>query len=164
MLKSETLLPEFDHEMATTRAFFQRLPLQKMDWQPHPKSGTLGWLANHIRELPAWVPNLLTTDSIDMSSFQPPTQLVTIEEILARFDKNVADARAAIVATSDEAFMKPWSLLFNGQTIFSMPRIAVLRTMVTSHMIHHRAQLGLYFRLNDVPVPSTYGPSADEKM
>lgn len=164
MAKSDVLLPEFDHEMATTRTFLGRIPVEKLGWQPHPKSGTLGWLVNHIMGIPSWVPDLMTTDSVDMASFQHSAPITIREDILAQFDKNVAAARAAIAATADETFLKPWSLLAGGKTVFSMPRIAVLRTMVTSHIIHHRAQLGVYFRLNDVPVPQTYGPSADEPM
>jgi uncharacterized damage-inducible protein DinB len=164
---SEAILPEFDHETANTRKVLERCPEDKFGWKPHPKSFALGALATHIVNLTGWTVDTIGKDSFDV---QPPgapqykeEPAKTRQELLERFDKNVASARAAIAGASDEHLMKPWSLLAGGQTIFTMPRIACLRGFVFNHTIHHRAQLGVYLRLNDVPVPAIYGPSADEQ-
>jgi uncharacterized damage-inducible protein DinB len=167
MALSDAILPEFDHEMANTRKTLERVPDGKFQWQPHQKSYTVQKLASHLANIPAWTPYTLQHDSLDMApkdgpSFTTP-QGSSAKEILEWFDKNVADARASIAKTSDAEFMKPWSLLSGGKTILTMPKIAVLRGFILSHNIHHRAQLGVYFRLLDIPVPSTYGPSADEQ-
>ncbi|HEY0003810.1 MAG TPA: DinB family protein [Pyrinomonadaceae bacterium] len=166
MRLSETLLPEFDHEMANTRKTLERVPEDRLGWKPHEKSTPMGGLATHLANLPSWTVHTLKKDSIDIAPVGGPPlraeQLNSREEFLATFDKNVAEARAAIAEASDEEFFKPWSLLHGGKTVFTMPRMAVLRGMVMNHNIHHRAQLGVYLRLNDVAVPSIYGPSADE--
>jgi len=166
MALSDSLLPEFDHEMANTRKTLERVPEEKFAWKPHEKSTALGRLASHLAEIPGWVPHTLEQDSFDVS---PPggtahqsLQAQTRAELLQMFDKNVAAARALISSTSDERLRKPWTLLSGGKTVFSLPRIAVLRGFVMNHSIHHRAQLGVYLRLNGVPVPAIYGPSADE--
>lgn len=163
---SQGLLGEFDYEMDATRKTLERVPEGKFDWKPHPKSGTLGWLASHLAELPGWAAITLQQDSFDMA---PPggapaktEPARTREELLERFDRSRAEARAAIAATSDAEFGKSWALLQGGKTLFQMPKIAVLRSFVMNHLIHHRAQLGVYLRMNDVPVPAIYGPSADE--
>ncbi|GAC1403198.1 MAG: hypothetical protein NVSMB56_18170 [Pyrinomonadaceae bacterium] len=163
---SDAILPEFDQEMASTRKTLERVPEDKFDWQPHQKSMTLKRLAIHLAEMPSWAVHTIEKDSIDLSppDGQPHQQPTadSRDEILAMFDKNIADARAAIASVSDEELMKSWSLLHGGNTILTMPKIAVIRTWVMNHNIHHRAQLGVYLRLNDVPVPAIYGPSADE--
>lgn len=163
---SESLLPEFDHEMAGTRKTLERVPDDKFGWKPHEKSWVMGGIATHLATLPQWATMAITQDSIDIN---PPggepyrnPELKTREEVLAVFDKNLTEARAAIAGASDETLMQPWSLLSGGETLMTMPRIAVLRTWVMNHAIHHRAQLGVYLRLNGVPVPALYGPSADE--
>lgn len=166
MAISQALLPEFDNEMAITRKTLERVPADKFDWQPHPKSMTLGRLAQHVSEIPGYAVITIAQSEFDLAPpgappFQPPP-VGTKEEILNTFDKSVQEARAAIEDASDEHLMQTWSLLKGGQVVFSMPRVGILRTMVMNHLIHHRAQLGVYLRLNDVPVPSTYGPSADE--
>lgn len=162
----DALLPEFDQEMASTRKVLERCPEDKFGWKPHQKSFSMGSLATHIVNMTGW-----TVDTIDKDSFdvQPPgappykeEPVKSQKELLERFDKNVTSARAAIAGASDEHLMKPWSLLAGGQTLFTMPRIACLRGFVMNHTIHHRAQLGVYLRLNDIPVPAIYGPSADE--
>jgi len=163
---SETLLPEFDLEMANTRKTLARVPDDKLDWKPHEKSTTMRGLATHLSNLVGWTVYTIDRDSLDIAPvgegpFRVPPVNST-EEALAVFDKNVAAAREALAGASDEHLLKPWSLLMGGKTIFTMPRIATLRGMVMNHTIHHRAQLGVYLRLNDVPVPSIYGPSADE--
>jgi uncharacterized damage-inducible protein DinB len=160
------LLPEFDQEMALTRKFLERVPEDKFAWKPHEKSMSLGYLAAHLCEAPGWAVPTLTQDSLDLAppggpAFQP-TRTSSRKETLDLFDTNVAAGRAAIACASDEDLMKPWSLLMGGQVIFTLPRIGVMRSMIMNHIVHHRAQLGVYFRLNDVPVPATYGPSADE--
>jgi len=163
---SAALLPEFDHEMATTRKTLERVPEDKFDWAPHQKSMKLGHLASHIAEMPSWGAVGLKQDSRDLAPVGGPAfeQFLGASraQVLERFDKNVATARAAIAEAGDQEYMKPWSLLRSGQTLMTMPKVAVVRTFVMNHIIHHRGQLSVYLRLNDVPVPSIYGPSADE--
>lgn len=165
MTLSEMLLPEFDREMASTRKTLERVPADKLDWQPHAKSTTMRELATHLSNIPTWASYGVTRDSLDIAPQGNPLRAAPIasaQEAVALFDKNVATARAAVAGASDELLAQPWTLLRDGQTIFTMPKMAVLRNFVLNHMIHHRAQLGVYLRLNDVPVPSIYGPSADE--
>jgi uncharacterized damage-inducible protein DinB len=166
MTYSETILPEFDQEMAKTRKVLERVPEDKLSWKPHPKSNTIGWNAIHLAELPGWVERTLTKSAVDIApadgeQYQFPN-LTTRREILESFDQHVAAAREAIAAVKDEVLMQPWSLLKAGETVFSMPRAMVIRVIVLNHIIHHRAILCVYLRLNDVPVPGMYGPSADE--
>jgi uncharacterized damage-inducible protein DinB len=166
MKLSDVLLPEFDQEMANTRKTLERVPENQPDFKPHPKSMPLARLAGHVAELPMWGVTTLSQDSFDFAPagappFQP-TVMTSRAKLLELFDDGVAKARAALAAASDEAWQKPWSLLSGGQTIFTLPKLAVFRGFVMSHLIHHRAQLGVYLRLNNVPVPSIYGPSADE--
>ncbi|MCX6623308.1 MAG: DinB family protein [Acidobacteria bacterium] len=163
---SEGLLAEYDQETANTRKVLERSPEDKFGWQPHPKSWPMANLLTHLVNMLQWGAMTLTTDSFD---YAPPgatpykEEPVTSQaELLERFDKNVKETRAAIEATSDEVFVQPWSLLAGGAVVFTMPKVAVFRSMIMNHMIHHRAQLTLYLRLNDIPVPGLYGPSADE--
>jgi uncharacterized damage-inducible protein DinB len=158
---SAVLLPEFDHEMATTRRTLERVPDDKLDWKPHERSMTLGRLASHLAELPSFAVAGLNLDTIDMGGYKP-WQGVSRAEILAVFDKNVAEARAAIAAASEEKYMSNWSLLVGGKTVMTMPKIAVVRSFMLNHTIHHRGQFAVYLRLNNIAVPSIYGPSADE--
>jgi uncharacterized damage-inducible protein DinB len=166
MSLSDSLLPEFDQEMASTRKTLERIPDDKFDWKPHEKSTTLGGLATHLGNIPSWAMYTLKQDSLDLAPEGKPAMQLDMaksrEELLATFDDNIKNARAAIAGANDQEFMKPWSLLRTGKTLLTLPKIAVLRGFVLSHMIHHRAQLGVYLRLNDIPVPSIYGPSADE--
>ncbi len=166
MALSEALLPEFDHEMANTRKTLERVPDDKFAWKPHEKSGTMGWLAGHLANIPSWANFTINQDSLDLAPQGAPVQPLppanSRKELLDTFDKNVAAARAAIAGASDPQLVKPWSLLKNGNPILTMPRIAVLRSFVMNHSIHHRAQLGVYLRLNNIPLPAIYGPSADE--
>jgi uncharacterized damage-inducible protein DinB len=164
MTISETLLPEYDQEIANTRQFLERVPAQDAAWKPHPKSASLGALAVHVATIPAWVAVTLTTRELDLSTVPPPPQFTTAEALLASFEKFAAEGRAAIARTSDADFAVPWSLKGGGRTYFTAPRAAVLRSFVMSHLIHHRAQLGVYLRLRDVPLPSCYGPTADTRM
>lgn len=164
---SAALLPEFDQEMANTRKSLERIPGDKLGWKPHEKSPSLGWLATHLAVLPSWAVVTLERDSLDLGTpgSAPAAVSATTSptDALTMFDKNVTEARAAIAAATDELLMQPWSLIAGGKTIFTLPKAAVLRSFVMSHMIHHRAQLGLYLRLNDIAVPAIYGPSADEQ-
>jgi len=160
------LLPEFDQEMATTRKTLERVPEDKFTWKPHEKSMPMGRLAGHIAELSGWLVDVMTKEEFD---FRPPGGEprqafvpTSKQQLLDAFDKMVPEARAAIADSNDEDYSKLWSLKAGGQTMFSMPRIVVIRTFVLNHVVHHRAQLGVYLRLNDIPVPSVYGPSADE--
>ncbi len=166
MAIKESILPEFDHEMATTRKLLERVPEAKADWQPHPKSMTLGKLSIHVATLPQWAITTMKQTELDMNppGGEPMKQAVfeSTAAMLATFDAKVREARAAIAAAEDKDFMVPWAFKNGGQVIFSMPRVAVLRSFVTNHLIHHRGQLSVYLRLNDVPIPSIYGPSADE--
>lgn len=159
---SQAILPEFDQEMAGARRTLERVPEDKFGWRPHEKSMTLGRLAQHIAEMPGWVKPTLELDSLDFAqSYQAPP-IPSRAQMLEEFDKSVAEARALLAAAGDERLAQPWSLSMGGKVLFTMPRMAVLRGMIMNHLIHHRAQLCVYLRLNDVPVPGLYGPSADE--
>ncbi len=167
MTYAQTILPEFDHEMANTRKVLERVPDDKLHWRAHPKSNTIGWNANHLAELPGWSVSILTQPNYDFAPvggerYQSP-KLGSRHEILELFDRNVAAARQALANVKDEAMGDQWSLLAGGQPIFTMPRAAVVRGFLLSHMIHHRAILTVYLRLNDIPVPALYGPSGDEE-
>lgn len=160
---AQSLLPEFDHEFATLRKTLERVPEGKGDFAPHPKSMPMGRLAGHLAELGGWVNSTLEADELDFGKMDyKPFIPGSTAELVAKLDATVAKARAVLAATSDADMMKPWTLRSGEQVYFTMPKVAVLRSFVMNHMIHHRAQLGVYLRLNDVPVPSTYGPSADE--
>jgi uncharacterized damage-inducible protein DinB len=162
---SEILLPEFDQEMGNTRKTLERVPMNNPDWKPHKKSMALGYLARHVATLPDWITETINRDSWDVAPLEGEKYQVpaasNAEELLALFDKSIAAARSAIAGASDEHLAKSWSLLAGGQVIFTVQRFSAVRTLI-NHGIHHRAQLGVYLRLNDVPVPALYGPSADE--
>ncbi len=163
---AETILPEFDQEMANTRKVLERVPENLLDWQAHPRSHTIGWNANHLVEIPGWVEEWLRSPSWDFAPiggepYQSP-KLTSRQEILDLFDRNVATARKAIAAAKDDQMTQPWSLVKAGTTLFTMPRATVIRTFVLNHLIHHRAILCVYLRLNNIPVPGMYGPSGDE--
>lgn len=159
---SQSLLGEFDMEMTHTRKTLERVPEGRSEFRPHPKSMTLGRLAGHLAEMPMWAHTTLGQDSLDLAGGGAGAVMTTREETLAQFDQHVQKARAMLAGCSDADMMKTWTLKHGDQTILALPRVAVLRGFVISHMIHHRAQLGVYLRMNDVAVPSVYGPSADE--
>jgi uncharacterized damage-inducible protein DinB len=167
MTIAASLLPEFDYEMAGTRRVLERVPMAKGSWAPHERSMPMGRLATHIAELPDWFVKVLTTDELHlMPPGSPPYKgqvLDSTEAVLALFDKNVAEARRAIAATDDAAFGAPWTFKARGQVVFTRPRRDVYSTTVLNHILHHRGQLTVYLRLNEVPVPGLYGPSADER-
>ncbi len=162
---SQMLLPEFDHEMANTRKVLERFPEGKNSYKPHEKSMELGRLAGHVAQLPEWATMTLTTESLNFEPSQyKPFIPSSRQELLDMFDQSVAAARQQIAAASDESLGKTWTLSMAGNPVMSLPRAAVLRGMVMNHIIHHRAQLGVYLRLNNIAVPGVYGPSADEPM
>ncbi|CAN5303360.1 hypothetical protein BH10PLA2_BH10PLA2_31020 [soil metagenome] len=166
MTYAESILPEFDREMANTRKVLERVPEDKLDWQVHPKSHTLGWNANHLPEILGWVHGVIAAPSWDISPiggepYQSPN-LTSREAILDLFDRNVAAARTAIAAAKDDQMTQPWALLQAGKPLFTMSRTAMIRGFVLNHLIHHRATLCVYLRLNNIPVPGMYGPSGDE--
>jgi len=156
------LLPEFDQEMANTRKILERVPEDKLDFKPHEKSMTMRRLAGHVAEMPMWAKTTIDLDVLELQPGMQPNEPKTRKELLDNFDKQVAEARAAIAGVSDENLARIWTLKYRGQEIIAQPRTAVLRGMVMNHMIHHRAQLGVYLRLNEVELPGMYGPSADE--
>lgn len=164
---AESLLPEFDHEMANTRRLLQLVPTAEAGWRPHPKSYPLGDLAAHIATIPLWGRMVLQEPELDLGSPANASiarvQFTTVPELLDQFDRHVREARAALASTSDAAMGVTWTLKNAGSTVFSMPRVAVLRGFVLSHLIHHRGQLSVYLRLRDVPLPSIYGPTADTR-
>jgi uncharacterized damage-inducible protein DinB len=162
----DALLPEFDHEMASTRKALERVPETNLDWAPHPKSMKLGRLAGHLAELPSLAAAAIAMEALDFRAPgappREPTVMTSRQQVLGLFDKNVAAARAAIAGASDADLAKIFTLSAGGKKIFSLPRAAALRGFVINHVIHHRGQLTVYLRLNNVSVPSIYGPSADE--
>lgn len=166
MAIKDALLPEFDHEMGTTRRLLERVPEPDLHWRPHEKSFDLGSLAAHIANLPNWVVMTCEQSALDLDSFgeearpQPPA---SVSDLLERFDASVARARRTIDAQTDGALLAPWTLKQGGHEVFTMPRAAVLRSFVMNHVIHHRGQLSVYLRLRNVPLPSIYGPTADEE-
>ena len=158
----DALLPEFDHEMTVTRKLLERVPDERLDWKPHQKSYSLGQLAQHVATIPMWGSVTLNESELDVAGSPQLEPLKTHGDSVSLFDRHVAQTRAALVGKSDAELMAPWSLKREGHVIFSMPKASVWRSFVMSHLIHHRAQLGVYLRMQDVPLPSTYGPSADE--
>jgi hypothetical protein len=162
---SELLLPEFDHEMKVTRITLERVPFEKIGFAPHAKSMPLDKLAPHVAELPGFGLAVLTTPELDFSGApnrpRPPFEL---PGLLKAFDENVGKIRSALQNTKDDAWSQPWKLSFQGKEIFKGPRFLAYREMFMNHLVHHRAQLGVYLRLNYKPLPATYGPSADDRM
>jgi uncharacterized damage-inducible protein DinB len=166
MSLNAALLPEFDHEFAGTRRTLERVPFEKAEWRPHPKSWTLIQLATHLTHVPAWMAPTLTQESVDLATFDPETWRRlpgSHAELMKWFDDALAAARGALANASDAALLANWSLRTGEKVHMTMPRIAAVRGYILNHNVHHRAQLGVYLRLLDVPVPALYGPSADEQ-
>jgi uncharacterized damage-inducible protein DinB len=164
----DSLLPEFDHEMAVTRRVLERLPESAWAWKPHEKSFDLGGLAAHVARIPRWGRTILDGDSYDLErdsgSGHGAAPLVTREGVLETFDRHVGDLRTQLVGRTDAELMAPWALRRGTQLVMSMPRLTALRSFVLHHLIHHRGQLTVYLRLQDVPLPPLYGSTADERM
>jgi len=159
---AETLLPEFDQEMATTRKVIERVPTDKGQFKPHPKSFSLGHLTQLVAGMPGLITNAVTETSLDLGRY-PGYSYEKTEDLVKTFDKHVKEARKAIASAKDADFMIPWSLRRGDQTFFTAPRAVIVRQTI-NHLVHHRGQLTVYLRLIDVPVPSIYGPTADEPM
>jgi uncharacterized damage-inducible protein DinB len=162
---AQQFLPEYDEEYANARRVLELIPDDKFEWRAHPTLNTIGWVGNHLAEIPSWLVGTMDGDSMDMApidgpAYEPPC-LSSCRELLETFDRNVAASRAALVGATDECLNQSWSLLMGGQTIFTMPRAGVIRTWVLNHMIHHRAHLCVYLRMNGIHVPGMYGPSGD---
>ena len=166
MAIKDGLLPEFDHEMATTRRVLERVPESAFAWKPHEKSMSLGELAGHIANMPAWCVATMGVSVLDLATVGDEARLAapaSVAAMLAKFDADAARARAAVAAAADGEMLAPWTLKSGTHEIFTVPRVAAVRSFVMNHMIHHRGQLSVYLRLNNVPVPPIYGPSADEQ-
>jgi uncharacterized damage-inducible protein DinB len=161
MTIAETLLPEFDQEMATTRRVIERVPGDKGQWKPHPKSFSLGHLTQLVATMPGWLTRMVRDTEIDLGK-EAGYSYETTQTLLAKFDAHVREARDAIAAAKDADFNVPWSLKHGSQVLFTQPRGEAVRSTI-NHLIHHRGQLTVYLRLVDVPVPSIYGPTADEQ-
>ncbi|HET9307193.1 MAG TPA: hypothetical protein VFO46_14310 [Candidatus Sulfotelmatobacter sp.] len=162
---NELLLSEFDDEVKKTRAMLERVPIRP-DFKPHPKSMALGKLAPHVAELAGFGVTILTTPELDFGGGPPRTRppFESPEQLVKAFDEGAAKVRAALKSTPDAAWTESWKLSFQGKPIFSGSRFLAYREMFLNHLVHHRAQLGVYLRLNDKPLPATYGPSADDTM
>lgn len=162
MTFSEALLPEFDQEMTHTRKTLERVP-DETDFRPHPKSMPLGKLAPHVAQLAGFGLSVLETDRVDFSAgTYKPLPFESAAQLVKAFDEGAAKVRLALVRTPDDAWNSNWKLVFQGQPLFDGTRFMAYRQMFLNHLVHHRAQLGVYLRLNGVPVPAVYGPSADE--
>jgi len=158
---AETLLPEFDNETTITRKLLERVPSDQAKWKPHPKSFPLGHLAQLVARMPGWTTNALQSTELNLSGASPYSFEKT-ETLLAEFDKHAREAHEAIAASSDADFKVIWSLKNGDQVLFAAPRLTIVRSNI-SHLAHHRGQLTVYLRMKDVPLPSIYGPTADER-
>ena len=161
----QAILGEFEHEAATTRRLLERVPADKFDWKPHEKSFSLLQLTTHLADMPGWMATVGPKDELDLSTpVERPDPPKTTDELLARYDKNVETFKTIGAEVSDDSLMDPWRLRTGDKVHFEIPRVASIRTFILNHFIHHRGQLSVYLRLLDVPLPSIYGPSADENV
>jgi len=159
------ILTELSAEAATTRRLLERVPAQHLTWKPHEKSMSMGRLATHIAEIPGWVSSILDADEFDVgASKYTPHTASSVAELLTTLDKNVPMAEAAIRRQTPEKLSAMWRITRQGQVMLELPRMGVIRTLLLNHLIHHRGQLSVYLRLNNVPLPSIYGPTADTPM
>ena len=164
MAINEAFTSELRHEAATTRKVLERIPAETFDWKPHEKSMSMSQLATHVADMFGWFSHTLERDELDFAAGYEQPKVSSAEELVEILNKNVAAAIESLKKTDDAAFMKNWTLR-NGEEIFlQMPKVGVVRSMVMNHIVHHRGQLSVYLRLNDIPVPALYGPSADEGM
>jgi uncharacterized damage-inducible protein DinB len=165
MAITDSLLPEFDHEMATTRRLLDRVPDADLGWKPHEKSMSLGQLAGHIANIPYWASAVLSQSYFDVGTGgidTRPRTPASAAQVVADFETKAGAARTALAAASDADMLAAWTLKNEGHEVFTMPRVAALRSFVMNHQIHHRGPLSVYLRLRNVPVPPIYGPTADE--
>ena len=163
---ADNLLPEYDHELATTRRLLERVPETEFGWKPHDKSMTLGQLTGHIANLPFWLSATMEAPFYDLSAGGEEVRnepAASRDALLKQFDEKVRRARASLVRATDAEMLAPWALKQGDQELFSMPRVAAVRSFVMNHLIHHRGQLSVYLRLKDIPLPPMYGPTADEQ-
>jgi uncharacterized damage-inducible protein DinB len=163
MAITDALVPEFDHEMATTRRVLDRVPDAQLAWKPHEKSWSFGQLATHLSHIPFWCTATLRAPSLDLATIDRPAMAPSHADLMKGYDERVAGARTLLAQVTDSELMSPWTLKNGDQEFFTMPKISVLRTFVMNHSIHHRAQLCVYLRLNNISVPPIYGPTADEQ-
>lgn len=164
MAIKDALLPEFDHEMKTTRRLLERVPDEALGWKPHEKSMSLAQLSAHVANLPSWAQTIMGADSFDLASMATDTRpkLPSREWLLSDFDTKATAARKVFAEATDPEFLARWTLKKDGEEMFSLPRISAIRSFVMNHIIHHRGQLSVYLRMRNVPVPPIYGPTADE--
>lgn len=162
MTIGQELSLELTLEAAVTRLFLERVPFDRIDYKPTEKSETLGRLAIHVAEILAWWKATIEQDQLDFIDFEPK-EIKTIDALLSYFDQLLAEAKKALSAVKDEEFAKEWSMAHGEQVLFTLPKKQVVRIFCMNHLVHHRAQLGVYLRLLDIPVPATYGPSADDE-
>lgn len=161
MSLSSAFLAAWEPELANTRRMVERVPDDRADWRPHPRSMSLGRLTQHLVDMTGWVPMMLESDSADVQGYQP-APVPSVAELLAALDRNAAATRTALAAADDDRMRATWTLRNGDQMLFTLPRHTLLHGSVLHHSIHHRGQLSVYLRLNDIPVPGMYGPSADE--
>ncbi len=159
---AQSLIPELEQEAATTRRVLERVPGDKLDWKPHPKSMSLGQLALHVADTPGRVAEMANVDEVPMPDFGPLPSADSADALLGILDENVAKAKQVLAGVDDARMMGDWKVMQDGQVAMAMPRVAVFRSIMLNHWYHHRGQLSVYLRLLEVPVPSIYGPSADE--
>lgn len=165
MAIKDALVPEFDHEMATTRRLLERVPDAELAWKPHDKSMSMGQLAGHIANLPTWCTLTLEHTTVDLDSIGDtrPRSPESVAALVRQFDGNVATARGLLTTRTDSEMLSPWTLKKGGHELFTMPRVSAIRSFVMNHIIHHRGQLSVFLRLKNVAVPPIYGPTADEQ-
>lgn len=154
------LIPELQYEVVLTEKFLNRIPEDKIDWRPHPRSMSIKELANHLAEIPAWVTGIMQGEEMDITGYKSP-DYNSVEDIIKLLKNNTTNAEQALRKPNEE-YETLWKLTKDGKTLVEMPRLNMLRSMALNQLPHHRAQLGVYFRLLDIPVPASYGPSADE--
>lgn len=160
---ASSLIAELEHEGAVTRKILERIPPETFDWKPHEKSMSMSRLATHVAEMHGWTGPTVTQPELDFAKFDyKPFEPKTTEELVAHFDKNYSEAIETLKGASDDIWFEPWSLKNGETTYFTMPKVVVMRSMVLNHIVHHRGQLSVYLRENNIPVPAMYGPSADE--
>lgn len=157
----EILIPQLQQEVALTEKFLKRIPEDKLDWKPHAKSMSIRQLANHLAEIPTWITATMNAGSMDVKGYKPSDH-ASVEQIIKELMENTAEAEKSLKKSDDE-FERKWKMTNDGEILFEMPKFNVLQSMVMNQFPHHRAQLGVYFRLLDISVPATYGPSADER-